>query len=162
MEFQELDAFFKRLDEAKEIIEKYKEIDILMDRIFLLENFLKRFGSLEHLVRHLRALEHHIYLQKEYLTVEETADYISQSVSYVYGMTSKNEIPLHKPGGKVIFIKLKDINAWIERSRLMSQDEIQRNGMKRVIEMRAERDDIIKSHKARIDKKQKEKKEDEK
>lgn len=162
MEFPELDAFFTRLDEAKEIIEKYKEIDVLIDRIFLLENFLKRFGTLEGLVRHLRALEHHIYLQKEYLTVEETADYINQSVSYVYGMTSKNEIPLHKPGGKIIFIKLKDINDWIEKNRLLSYEEIKLNGMKRVIEMRAERDEILKSHKAKIDKKKKEQREDKK
>ena len=38
MDLKEFDEFFARVDEAKEIIEQYKDVQGILDRIFLLEN----------------------------------------------------------------------------------------------------------------------------
>lgn len=124
-----------------------------LERIFLLENYLKTFGSVEKLLKHTRALEKQIYLQKKYLTIRETADYIAQSPNFVYNLTRNFELPFSKPGGKIIFIEVEDINKWIAKNRLMSYDEIKRNGMKRVIEMKAERDEALSSLKTKNEKK---------
>lgn len=153
MDLTEFDEFFARVDEAKEIIEKYKEVDVILERIFLLENYLKTFGSVEKLLKHTRALEKQIYLQKKYLTIKETADYIAQTPNFVYNLTRKFELPYCKPGGKIIFIEVEEINKWIAKNRLMSYDEIKRNGMKRVIEMRSEREDAMSSLKPKKEKK---------
>lgn len=149
MNLAEFDKFFARVDEAKEIIDKYKDVDVILERIFLLENYLKTFGSVEKLLKHTRALEKQIYLQKKYLTIRETADYIAQSPNFVYNLTRNFELPFSKPGGKIIFIEVEDINKWIAKNRLMSYDEIKRNGMKRVIEMKAERDEALSSLKTK-------------
>lgn len=155
MNLTEFDEFFARVDEAKKIIDKYKEVDVILERIFLLENYLKTYGSVEKIIKHYKALEKQIYLQKKYLTIKEAADYMSQTTNFVYNLTRKFELPYCKPGGKVIFIEVEEINKWIAHNRLMSYDEIKQNGMKRVIDMRAERNEILKSHKAQIDKKEK-------
>lgn len=140
MDFEEFYALLTRVEKAMNFIKKYKDIEFLVERVFRLENFLKTYGDMDELINHFKLLEKHIYLQKEYLTVEETADYIHQSVGYVYSQTQKRTWPLIRPSGKTIYIKKEDINEWFEEARLMSSKQIKLSSMKRVMEMQAERD----------------------
>lgn len=139
MDLKEFDEFFARVDEAKEIIEQYKDVQGILDRIFLLENYLKQFGSLEKLLKHMRALEQYIYLQKEFLNVEETAEYLCMSQSFVYNLAQSKKVACYKPSNKAMFFSIEDINNWISTHRIMSYDEIKRNGLKRVVEMKQEK-----------------------
>jgi excisionase family DNA binding protein len=61
---------------------------------------------------------------KEFLTVEEIADYLGLSKSAVYKITSKKEIPYYNPGGKKIYFKKTEVDAWIESGRVTPDSEI--------------------------------------
>ncbi len=61
---------------------------------------------------------------KEFITVDELADYLGLSKSAVYKITSKKEIPFYNPGGKKIYFKRIEVDAWIETSRVAPDSEI--------------------------------------
>ncbi len=60
---------------------------------------------------------------KEFMTVEETAEYLEISKSAVYKLTSKRKIPFYNPGGKKIYFKKIEVDDWIENSRVASDAE---------------------------------------
>lgn len=59
------------------------------------------------------------WLQKEYLTLEETAKYLGRSKSAVYKYCSRNLFPYIKLQGKTL-IKRADLIEWIESHRIAS------------------------------------------
>lgn len=64
-------------------------------------------------------------LEKEFLTLEEAADYLSLSKSAMYKMTSKREIPFYNPGGKKIYFKREELNNWIISGKVNSSLEVE-------------------------------------
>lgn len=97
MDFKEFYALLTRVEKAMDFFKHHEELDILLERVYRLENFLKSYGDMDDLIKHMKLPEKHIYLQKEYLTVEEIADYIHQSIGYVYSQTQKNIWLMCKP-----------------------------------------------------------------
>lgn len=63
-------------------------------------------------------------LTKDYLDINETSKYLRLSESALYKMTSRNEIPFYKPGGKKIFFKRSELNKWIESGKKESNGEV--------------------------------------
>ncbi len=61
---------------------------------------------------------------KEFMTVDELADYLGLSKSAVYKITSKKEIPFYNPGGKKIYFKRIEVDAWIESGRVAPDNEV--------------------------------------
>lgn len=61
---------------------------------------------------------------KEFMTVDEIADYLGLSKSAIYKLTSKRELPFYNPGGKKIYFKREEIDAWVEASRVSSDSEV--------------------------------------
>ncbi|KJD34176.1 hypothetical protein PK35_04450 [Tamlana nanhaiensis] len=61
---------------------------------------------------------------KEFMTVDEIADYLGLSKSAVYKITSNKEIPFYNPGGKKIYFKRVEVDTWIETSRVAPDSEI--------------------------------------
>src|SRR5690554_1253724 len=70
-----------------------------------------------------KALETIILPPKDFMTLEEVADYLSLSKSAVYKLTSKKRIPFYIPGGKKNYFKKEEIDNWIEKSRVASDEE---------------------------------------
>ncbi len=64
-------------------------------------------------------------LKKEFLTLEETAEYLSLSKSAIYKLTSKKEIPFYNPGGKKLFFNRIELNEWITNGKVKSAFEIE-------------------------------------
>lgn len=64
-------------------------------------------------------------LSKEFLTLEETADYLDLSKSAIYRMTSKREIPFYNPGGKKLYFKKSDLDQWILQGKTISHIEME-------------------------------------
>jgi len=60
--------------------------------------------------------------EKEILMVAEAAELLSVSVSTIYSYTHRNLIPHYKKGKKLYF-KRKDLEAWLESGRNITQDE---------------------------------------
>lgn len=60
----------------------------------------------------------------ERLTFKETCEYLNYSKSYLYKLTHRHAIPFYKPGGKKIFFLKKDLDKWIFRNRIRSEEEL--------------------------------------
>lgn len=60
---------------------------------------------------------------KELMTIEDLANYLSLSKSAIYKFTSKREIPFYNPGGKKIYFRKKEIDAWLDSKRMASYSE---------------------------------------
>jgi excisionase family DNA binding protein len=63
-------------------------------------------------------------MQKEYLSITEVCSYLGVSKSYVYKLSFNNSIPKYCPGGKLIFMKKSDVDNWLCRNRIASEDEL--------------------------------------
>ena len=118
-------SLLDRLEAAKKVLEKSEDIESTIEKLNNLEYFLRRFGTLKDLATHMLFIERKMYILKEYLTVTEAADYLTLSPSLVYKLTSKHELPIYKPNGKVIYIRRDDLNRWIAKNRVLSQEEIE-------------------------------------
>lgn len=55
----------------------------------------------------------------------QAAKYIDVSKSYLYKLTSGGEISHFKPHGKRIYFKKEDLDNWVFKNRIKSNEEIQ-------------------------------------
>jgi excisionase family DNA binding protein len=62
--------------------------------------------------------------QDQMLTVPEAALYIKRSVSNLYKLTSGKQIPYYCPSGKKIYFKRSDLDEWLLKNKVFSQDEL--------------------------------------
>lgn len=61
---------------------------------------------------------------KEILTIEEAAEFLSVSKSYLYKQMSAQAIPHYKPTGKRCYFKRSELEAWILAGRISTKSEI--------------------------------------
>ncbi|WP_457803710.1 helix-turn-helix domain-containing protein [Vibrio cholerae] len=61
---------------------------------------------------------------KEYFTVDEAAAYVGAKRSYIYRLTHEKRLSFTKPGGNRVLIKRSDLQAWLEKNRVKSADEL--------------------------------------
>ena len=61
---------------------------------------------------------------KEILTIEEAAEFLSVSKSYLYKQTSAQAIPHYKPTGKRCYFRRSELEAWILAGRISTKSEI--------------------------------------
>lgn len=88
------------------------------------EIIIKKLESIESLLVHGEAIIP-VVSSKELLSVDELADYLSISKSFIYKLTSNREIPHYKPGGKFVYFKKSEIIEWVSKSRIKTEDEIE-------------------------------------
>ncbi len=62
--------------------------------------------------------------ERNLMTTTEAARYLGLKPSYLYKMMMRCAIPYYKPGGKLCFFAKEDLDAWMKRIRVQSQDEI--------------------------------------
>ena len=77
-------SILDRLEQTKSILDQTAEIEETVNKLNNLEYFLRRFGTLKELTSHLLFIERKMYILKEYLSVNEAADYLGLSSSLVY------------------------------------------------------------------------------
>lgn len=65
-----------------------------------------------------------IFCTKEVLTTRETAQYMGISLSYLYKLTMRNQIPHFKPMGKICYFNRLEIEQWLQNNRVSTEDEI--------------------------------------
>jgi len=63
-------------------------------------------------------------MTKNYLPFDQAADYCGLSKSYLYKLTFNKRIPHFKPGGKLIYFSVSDLDRWITSNRVSTTDEI--------------------------------------
>lgn len=109
--------------------------EILDKRIALLElkmQEMKAVGS-EAIEQRLDKIERRLYSSKGMLTSLEAADFMGISISMLYKMTSRLEIPHYKPRGKMVYFDKQELEDWMRNnhvsSRFVSQEpNISTNG----------------------------------
>lgn len=62
--------------------------------------------------------------ERNLLTTTEAAKYLGLRPSYLYKLMMRRAIPYYKPNGKLCFFAREDLDAWLRRVRVKSQDEI--------------------------------------
>ena len=63
-------------------------------------------------------------ITKEILTIEEAAEFLSVSKSYLYKQTSAQRIPHYKPTGKRCYFRRSELEEWILAGGISTQEEI--------------------------------------
>jgi excisionase family DNA binding protein len=61
------------------------------------------------------------------MSLADAAKYLRVSKGFLYKLTSRHEIPFHKPHGKLIYFLKQDLDAWALRNRSKSTEEILSN-----------------------------------
>lgn len=61
---------------------------------------------------------------KEVLTAQETASYMGVSMSYLYKLTMRKQIPHYKPLGKMCYFKRNEVEEWLLSNRIPTDQEL--------------------------------------
>jgi len=97
--------------------------EILEKRIALLElklQEIKAIGS-EAIENRLLKIEGQLYASKGMLTSQEAADFMGISISMLYKMTSRLEIPHYKPRGKMVYFDKQELEDWMRKNHFTSR-----------------------------------------
>ena len=82
---------------------------------------LERLDSID---KRLNQIETLFPSQKKTLTLDELVTYTGYTKSYIYKLTSTNQIPCSKPRGKKLFFEKEKVDLWLLQNRKKSKDEI--------------------------------------
>lgn len=84
---------------------------------------------MDEILERLKIIEKHVLdrniILKNVLSFSEACLYLELSQSHLYKMTSTGVIPHYKPNGKKIYFNRAELDQWLLRNRMDSQDEIE-------------------------------------
>ncbi len=66
-------------------------------------------------------------LMKPILSLKEASLYLGISKSTLYKMTFENKISHYKPSGKLIYFKKEDLDDYLLKNKIISNDEFESN-----------------------------------
>jgi excisionase family DNA binding protein len=58
------------------------------------------------------------------LTTDKAAQYLGIKKSYLHKLMMNKAIPYYKPNGKLCYFEREDLDKWIRRIRIATQEEI--------------------------------------
>ncbi len=61
--------------------------------------------------------------KKEFLSTTEAAKYLCIERAWLYKLMQQHVIPYYKPGGKLCYLAKSDLDAYIAKSRIATQEE---------------------------------------
>lgn len=64
------------------------------------------------------------YATKEVLTSAEAAKYMGISMSYLYKLTMRQQIPHYKPMGKMCYFNRHELEEWLQSNRVSTDNEL--------------------------------------
>lgn len=71
-----------------------------------------------------KVAEEATYTGKEVLTSEEVARYMGISLSYLYKLTMRRQIPHYKPLGKMCYFNRVEVEQWLQSNRVATEEEL--------------------------------------
>ena len=72
----------------------------------------------------IEELESLVYASKNVLSFEEACKYLNLSKSYLYKLTSAQQIPHYKPQGKMIYFEKDALETWLRQNPIKTQTQI--------------------------------------
>jgi excisionase family DNA binding protein len=73
----------------------------------------------------LTRLENLLLLQKKMLTLKEAALYTGYKESYLHKLTAAKKLPFSKPSGGAIFFDREELEEWLSRNKVKTNEEIE-------------------------------------
>ena len=67
------------------------------------------------------------------LTTAEAAEYLGVKKAYLLKLMMKKVIPYYKPNGKLCYFDEADLDHWMRRIRIASEEELDQNAQKYII-----------------------------
>ena len=103
----------------------FKEADITMgnDLTYGEKQILTALKTLHELFQSNTNVSH-LNKKDDMLSVAQASEYSGFSKSFIYKITSSNEVPFYKPNGKTIFFKRSDIDEFLCRKKVLSNHEL--------------------------------------
>lgn len=89
--------------------------------------------TLQQVIDRLESVLTAIQSNKSILNFEEAVAYTSLAASYLYKLTSTQQIPHYKPGGKKIYFDRLELDNWLRQGRVSSLDEINAKASNHVV-----------------------------
>ena len=77
--------------------------------------------SIEQRIEELETL---VYATKNVLSFDEASKYLNLSKSYLYKLTSAQQIPHYKHQGKMIYFEKDALDAWLRQNPVKTQTQI--------------------------------------
>lgn len=74
-----------------------------------------------------------VLTNKQTLSIDEAAIYAGLSVSYLYKLTSTQQIPHFKPRGKMIYFDRSELDEWLRQNRVKTTTEINTEAANHVV-----------------------------
>lgn len=71
-----------------------------------------------------RLVDNAVFTTKEVLTSDEASKYMGVSKSYLYKLTMRKEIPHYKPLGKMCYFQRAELEEWLQRNRVATDEEL--------------------------------------
>ena len=89
--------------------------------------------SIELLIDRIEVLTNALLTNKQTLTINEAAAFAGLAVSYLYKLTSTQEIPHYKPRGKMIYFDRSELENWLKQGKVNSHDAIERKATAHIV-----------------------------
>jgi excisionase family DNA binding protein len=93
--------------------------EIIVEKLNVIE---KRISSIEHKLGGTSIND----CYKEVLNLNQLCDYLELSKSHIYKLTSNQEIPHYKRGGKKLYFNKYEIDNWLLQNKVKTMDDLQR------------------------------------
>lgn len=85
--------------------------------------------TLADVIARLDILTNAVLSNKETLNIDEAAIYTNLSVSYLYKLTSTQQIPHFKPRGKMCYFNRHELDSWLQQNRVNTIEDISNKAM---------------------------------
>ena len=82
--------------------------------------------TLQSVIDRIEILTHAVLSNKQTLNIDEAAAFTGLAVSYLYKLTSAQEIPHYKPRGKMLYFDRSELENWLRQGKVNSHAEIER------------------------------------
>jgi excisionase family DNA binding protein len=92
--------------------------------------------TLQNIVDSMEILTKAVLSNKQTLNLEEAAAFTGLATSYLYKLTSTQEIPHYKPRGKMLYFDRSELETWLRQGRVKSIAEIERQAVNHIVESR--------------------------
>jgi excisionase family DNA binding protein len=89
--------------------------------------------TLQDVVNKLDILTNAVLSNKQTLNIEEAAAFTGMAVSYIYKLTSTQQIPHYKPRGKILYFDRSELEQWLRQNRVNTLDSINQKAANHVV-----------------------------
>jgi excisionase family DNA binding protein len=88
--------------------------------------------TLQTVIDRLDILTSAVLCNKQTLSIEEAAAFTGLTVSYLYKLTSTQDIPHYKPRGKMLYFDRSELESWLKQGKVKALDAVDKAAAKHV------------------------------